>query len=571
MLVEPGERHLSSGGGGAPGTSCAPSHEHVRVLGGSLAAGTSQERLGSLRGGSPERQLRFFLHDTGAFDLSDTVDCYLGAINSTLSIDDMDERLTPDDAEHLTDLWLASRLRRHPQRTHDADEADLHIVGAPLATSWRAAAQGIGAERMPHHQSLRSRCGGFSAHADRMERIASELERMPAFRRNRGRDFLVAITHYNPIRILGRRLLGMLQAGPSWMATADKEFRELRTLRPHSEGVVVLPYKAHYMLEAAAWRHARSAASAPSLDFMFHGCTRRTSAEGALRGSFLSMLRELPATSLTGLSDSCDYTYASDFESTRLASRQTAAAFLNSSFCFVLPGDTPTSRRLFDSIAAGCIPLVMGDADKIATNLPFHSSIDWSELALFGGSLACNTREGSSQLTPWLRRLAREKQLDRLRSRLQETFRSSLSYTTGDGLVSALLKEVSRLPLSRTPQPTPTAAAEMGLLAVPAESPEVSPLAQERRRRARRLSYSLKAATRFVQFDGEPLGGVPEVAPPTDASELDDRVDAERTRVFMLSVGGVLSLCILAAVAICEARSRRARRPPRSKWRDHYW
>ena len=569
MLVEPGAP-LLSGGSGAHSTSCAPSHEHVRVLGGALAAGPSQERLGSLRGGSPDRQLRFYLHETGAFDLGDTVACYLRAINSTLSIDDMDERLTPDDAEHLTDLWLANRLRRHPQRTHDADEAELHIVGAPLATSWRAAAQGIGAERMPHHQALHAQCGGYRAHADRMDRIASELERMPAFQRHHGRDFLVAITHYNPVRILGRRLLAMLQAGPSWMATADKDFRELRTLRPHSDGVVVLPYKAHYMLEAAAWRKARTAAFVPSLDFMFHGCTSRTSVEGSLRGSFLSMLRELPATSLTGLSDSCDYTYASDFERTRQASRQTAAAFLNSSYCFVLPGDTPTSRRLFDSVAAGCIPLIMGDADKIASNLPFHSSIDWSELALFGGSLACNTREGSSELAPWLRRLAREKQLHRLRSRLQETFRSSLSYTTGDGLVSALLKEVSRLPLSTTPQPTPTAAAEL-LLAVPAESPEPSPSAQERSRRGKRLSYSLKAATRFVQFDGEPLAAVSEVTPrAAGESELDGRVDAERTRLFLLSVGGILSLCILAAVAICEARSRRCR-PPRSKWRDHHW
>ena len=100
----------------------------------------------------------------------------------------------------------------------------------------------------------------------------------------------------------------------------------------------------------------------PGLDFMFHGCAKRTSPEGALRGAFLRMLQGMPRASLDAVNDACDHSYAVDMERTRHASRVTVATYRNSSFCFVLPGDSPTSRRLFDSMAAGCTPIVMGDA-----------------------------------------------------------------------------------------------------------------------------------------------------------------------------------------------------------------
>ena len=88
--------------------------------------------------------LRFYLHQTGAFDLSQAEHCYLRVLNATAGVDDMDARVTPDDAEHLTDLWLLRKLRAHPQRTDNPAAADVHVLGSPLTTSWRAAGHGIG-------------------------------------------------------------------------------------------------------------------------------------------------------------------------------------------------------------------------------------------------------------------------------------------------------------------------------------------------------------------------------------------------------------------------------------------
>ena len=50
-------------------------------------------------------------------------------------------------------------------------------------------------------------------------------------------------------------------------------------------------------------------------------------------------------------------------------------------YCFAPAGDTPTSSRLYSSLAAGCVPVVLADsADEDV--FPFPASLDWSEIAV---------------------------------------------------------------------------------------------------------------------------------------------------------------------------------------------
>jgi Exostosin family len=51
---------------------------------------------------------------------------------------------------------------------------------------------------------------------------------------------------------------------------------------------------------------------------------------------------------------------------------------LSSKFCLVLRGDTTSSKRLFSSIAAGCVPVIISDGLKI----PFATIIDYSTFTL---------------------------------------------------------------------------------------------------------------------------------------------------------------------------------------------
>lgn len=51
----------------------------------------------------------------------------------------------------------------------------------------------------------------------------------------------------------------------------------------------------------------------------------------------------------------------------------------NSKFCLNLAGDTPSSNRLFDSIASHCVPVVISDEIE----LPFEDDLDYSSFCIF--------------------------------------------------------------------------------------------------------------------------------------------------------------------------------------------
>lgn len=72
-----------------------------------------------------------------------------------------------------------------------------------------------------------------------------------------------------------------------------------------------------------------------------------------------------------------------------------------SSFCFVPRGDTPTSRRLFDSLGTGCVPIIMETYENIAPNLPFTATVDWPSIAIFAGGLKCTT-DAVNSTAAWL-------------------------------------------------------------------------------------------------------------------------------------------------------------------------
>ena len=58
-----------------------------------------------------------------------------------------------------------------------------------------------------------------------------------------------------------------------------------------------------------------------------------------------------------------------------------------SQLCLVPAGDTPSSRRLFDALAGGCVPVIM--ASNIESSLPFRSMLQWREIAVFFHSMEC--------------------------------------------------------------------------------------------------------------------------------------------------------------------------------------
>jgi hypothetical protein len=60
--------------------------------------------------------------------------------------------------------------------------------------------------------------------------------------------------------------------------------------------------------------------------------------------------------------------------------KQLMQELLQSTFCFVLPGDTASSRRLSDIMLAGCIPVFLG---KPWHSMPFAEDLPYADFALF--------------------------------------------------------------------------------------------------------------------------------------------------------------------------------------------
>ena len=78
------------------------------------------------------------------------------------------------------------------------------------------------------------------------------------------------------------------------------------------------------------------------------------------------------------------------------AAQQYAREMMNSMFCLVIPGDTISSRRLFDAIVAGCIPVIVtgaqpGDGSNVRDPVAFRRSKTLASLPFSVSVLAWHT------------------------------------------------------------------------------------------------------------------------------------------------------------------------------------
>ena len=414
-----------------PSTSCTPPQQKVKqTLGG------SDHSLG---------RASFFLHDEGEFNMSDVLDCLHDSFNVTEGADGFDG-LPPDVEMHLTDMWLIDRLRSHPMRTYDVGSADFHVIGAPLASAWRTVTT--------VQTFLKSnKCGTWESHRIRANAIARRLKGMKQFQATRGRNFLLLNSYYFTSDALGPELLALLMTGPSLFTAADHFFKQSLPGGPLAKvNPIILPYKASPLAEASAWEDAPEERNRP-IQYMFHGdlkrkCTPAQAAEGCKRDLILDLEDELhkdPKLNTSFNAFSYDkllkrYEYNGPFKPDMFRDHQTFSHSkrMRSQFCLIPSGDTPTSRRLYDALASGCIPVVMAEFETYAINLPFQRSIDWPRMLIFAGSLPC-LKNNIKPAANFMRSIA---QLDvsAWRDAGLRAFRASLSYTKGIGLVDALLR-----------------------------------------------------------------------------------------------------------------------------------
>ena len=117
-------------------------------------------------------------------------------------------------------------------------------------------------------------------------------------------------------------------------------------------------------------------------------------------------------------------------------------------FCFVPRGDSPTSRRLYDAMAAACVPVIVSD-DWSGATLPFHELIPWEVFVV-----RVSERDWNENPRATLERL-REMPARELaeRQRMVRQFAQYVDAQDGDGVLRALLHQLRLLPIERVEGP----------------------------------------------------------------------------------------------------------------------
>ena len=338
--------------------------------------------------------------------------------------------------QYLSDLPILDALASHPSRVQSSDAAQWQVLDAALYTSYLVGAITEAPE----------------AHAARMAELAMALTANPRWRQP-GVRWLVIQPHYDLPMVAGHALARLLATrnqavGPVVLATVDRSgtnIQKQRWLFDLYRRALMLPHVS--TPELARWAAACARGSAGGgcarpisgsssqphessrRGWMFHGDMERF--DGGVRGAMRSIIRMLDApTSLQAravsrgmLGDGAPHravraaaaaprlTASEGHVGFRRISAATTATMLGASLCLCPAGDMVTTRRLFDALASGCVPVLLkgiGTAPRqwLLGNNPFHHSIEWRAVGVFMAPRGVSFRERLEQSSSFASPLA---------------------------------------------------------------------------------------------------------------------------------------------------------------------
>lgn len=408
-----------------------------RVLSGGAAAGWRAPLFVS------DRPLpTFYLHETGGANFKRVrsgLREHVGKRHDTTGAVRLAEEALPIAfSQYLVDVPLIAALETHPSRVYDPTNASWHVLGAtPFASRFLALLeQNVTADggKCCASNGTCAACGAvaLAPHRARLNALQRYLEG-DRWWRTPGTPFVLLTTGILITNDLSSKLIAELRqrnekVGPVLLGGVDRSGGHSRDVSTQQlvKRMVILP---HVATPECAWHasvcrssHAprvrtsttastaegspvSAAAAAASygcrlepaspkgsrrVGLLFHGDTGRfdNGARGAVRdiGPHLRSPHSFQGLRLMNKGSTTNRHDAHAIH--RIVSRHTTRAMLDANLCFAPQGDTDTSRRLFDAIATGCVPVIMRvaggrPAQTMLSNLPFHHSIEWRALAHF--------------------------------------------------------------------------------------------------------------------------------------------------------------------------------------------
>jgi len=335
-----------------------------RVSATSANQGLSCEQLGP--------NVKFYIYELNSSLNSDLVQCYKDHAGVDIFDDFREEK-----GQNTADIWLHKLLEKHPSRTWNSSEAQLfYIPFYGFLSSFFSDLQADSAAG-PEFNSKQP-CRGKN-HLNRVNDLASFLKDQPSFQAHPERHVMTVSfwsvsrnTSGNwypqaPPAVVMADLYDALKQ--STLLVYEKRFESMEQEDEYQNWqgpMVVIPYVAKKTLTNP---EPAPATGRRTVDFFFEGSL--TNDHGPLsrglkaRKSVVEAFQKLQGSMIV---DTNKHYNGSSYE----------WGMTHSSFCLVPEGDTPTSARLFDSIAAKCVPLIL--SDEIA--LPFASQLSWSSFSV---------------------------------------------------------------------------------------------------------------------------------------------------------------------------------------------
>ena len=305
------------------------------------------------------------------------------------------EALGVETAQHASDIWLHRGLLKHSNRVTDPAEADVIFVPFYGGVSYEL-----------------GQCNDLT-HQQRVELLAHTIEKSELWHGSGspGWRFAVPITHWHVAATLQPPLRELLLASRAVVITQDPYFFDGSRGLPNIYGdsdwrveawgcrafddryAVTVPYPSLYsggthasiagveLRTQPSTKHAEEGFPhlvRPTL-VQFRGNTDLASCKliaqrtGKYSSWALPSYCKLRRLLTDSAKDTCPYSDL-DIEDVdklvdegemsyggKFATNTTYASMRQSVFCLVPRGDTPSSRRLFDAISAGCIPVIISD------------------------------------------------------------------------------------------------------------------------------------------------------------------------------------------------------------------
>ena len=269
---------------------------------------------------------KIYVYDDPVLDWSYLVECYEEKYNVSPYLDERVEH-----AQNTGEIWMHQSALVYSNRVYDPESADLFYVPMYIALS--------------SDMDIRSgslTCRGKS-HAERMHEALDFLQKSEYFSVRGGNDHIITCTWFwcghaigdRGRVVLSRTIIGINEANNKW---AMWECRNKVFTVPYTASSVVTNNKNNLAI-------SNSTMESRTIPFYFAGTSRNQPDR-----KNLAIVSDIDSRSEIHITDN-SFTWDQSPE-------EFATTVIKSRFCFAPRGDTLSSRRLFDAVAAGCIPVV---------------------------------------------------------------------------------------------------------------------------------------------------------------------------------------------------------------------